>query len=149
MKSDKVQGLDGMHPRVKRAKHRPRYTPLCPLQKKTLEYEQIPTAWKKGQIITIFKKGDKSSVSNYRPVSLTSVISKVMETLVRNNIMEHLINEKLLADAQHGFVSGRSCVTQLIETIEEWTQMLDKGNSVDAVYLDFVRLLTRWRTKGS
>ena len=60
-----------------------------------------------------------------------------METLVRNNIMEHLINEKLLADAQHGFVSGRSCVTQLIETIEEWTQMLDKGNSVDAAYLDF------------
>ena len=138
-----------MHPRVKRAKHRPRYTPLCPLQKTPLESEQIPTAWKKGQIITIFKKGDKSSVSNYRPVSLTSVISKAMETLVRNNIMEHLINEKLLADAQYGFVSGRSCVTQLIETIEEWTQMLDKGNSVDAVYLDFVRLLTQWRTKGS
>ena len=34
-----------------------------------------------------------------------------METVVRNNIMEHLVNEKLLADAQHGFVSGRSCVT--------------------------------------
>ena len=60
-----------------------------------------------------------------------------METLVRNNIMEHLINEKLMADAQHSFVSGRSCVIQLIETIEEWTQMLDKRNPVDAVYLDF------------
>ena len=107
--------------------------PLFLLFRKTLEYEQIPTAWKEGQIIPIFKKGDKSSVSNYRPVSLTSVISKVMETLVRDDIMDHLINEKLLADAQHGFVSGRSCVTQLIETIEEWTQMLDKGNSVDAV----------------
>ena len=69
--------------------------PLFILFRKTLEYEQIPTAWKEGQIIPIFKKGDKSSVSNYRPVSLTSVISKVMETLVRNNIMEHLINEKL------------------------------------------------------
>ena len=51
--------------------------------------------------------------------------------------MEHLINGKLLADAQHGFVSGRSCVTQLIETIKEWPQVLDKGNSVDGVYLDF------------
>ena len=47
--------------------------------------------------------------------------------------MEHLINEKLLAAAQHGFMSGKPCVTQLIETKEEWTQMLDKGNSVDAV----------------
>ena len=45
--------------------------------------------------------------------------------------MEHLINEKLLANAQHSFVSGRSCVIQLIETIE------DKRNPVDAVYLDF------------
>ena len=85
-----------------------------------MEYEQIPTAWKEGL-----------------HVRLTSVPSKVMETLVRNNIMEHLVNEKLLADAEHGFASGRSCVTQLIETIEEWSQMLDKGNSVDAVYLDF------------
>ena len=51
--------------------------------------------------------------------------------------MEHLISEKLLANAQHCFVSGRSCVIQLIETIKEWTQMLDKGNSVDAVHLDF------------
>ena len=53
--------------------------------------------------------------------------------------MQHLINEKLLVDAQHGFVSGRSCVTQLIETIEEWTQMLDNGNSVDAVYSDLCK----------
>ena len=49
--------------------------------------------------------------------------------------MEQLINEKLLADAQQGFVSGRSCVTQLIETIEEWTQMFDRGNYVDAAPL--------------
>ena len=126
-----------MHQRVLKEPNTELAIPLFILFRKTLEYEQIPTAWKKGQIIPIFKKGDESSVSNYRPVSLTSVISKVMETLVRNNIMEHLLNEKLLADAQHGFVSGRSCVTQLIETIEEWTQMLDKGNSVDAVYLDF------------
>ena len=55
-----------------------------------------------------------------------------METLVRNNFMEHLISVKLLVDAQHGFVRGRSCVTQLIETIEVWTQK-DKGNSVDTV----------------
>ena len=119
LKSDKAQVLDGMHPRVLKELNTELAIPLFILFRKTLEYEQIPTAWKEGQIIPIFKKGDKSSVSNCRPVSLTTVISKVMETLVRNNIMEHLINKKLLTDAQHGFVSGRSCVTQLIETIEE------------------------------
>ena len=90
---------------------------LCPLPYVEVLEDIIKTVWTEqcGNI------EDKSLVSNYRPVSLTSVISKVMETLVRNNIMEHLINEKLLADAQHGFVSGRSCVRQLIETREEWT----------------------------
>ena len=139
MKPDKAQGLDGMHPRVLKELNTELAKPLFIFFRKTLEYEQIPTAWKEGQIIPIFKKGDKSSVSNYCPASLTSVISKVKGTLVRNNIMQHLINEKLLVDAQHGFVSGRSCVTQLIETIEEWTQMLDNGNSVDAVYSDFCK----------
>ena len=153
LKPDKAQGLDEMHPRVLRELNTELDKTLFILFRKNLEYEQIPIAWKEGQIIPIFKKGDKSSVSNYRPVSLTSV----MGTIVRNNIMEHLIKEKLLADAQHGFVSGRSCVTQLIETIEEWTQMLDKGNSVNAVYLDFhkafdtvaqKRLLTKLKGYG-
>ena len=92
-----------MHPRVLKELNTELAKPLFILFRKTLECEQIPTAWKEGQITPIFLKGDKSSVSNYSPVSLTYVISKVMETLVRDNIMERLINEKLLADAQHGF----------------------------------------------
>ena len=91
LKPDKTQGIDEMHPRVLKELNTEVAIPLFIILRKTLVYEQIPTAWKEGQIFTIFKKGGKSSVSNYRPVSLTSVISKVMETLVRNNIMEHLI----------------------------------------------------------
>ena len=37
-------------------------------------------------------------------------------------------------------MSGSSFVTLLIETIEKSTQMFDKGNSVDAVYLDFCKV---------
>ena len=74
LKPDKAQGLDGMHPRVLKELNTELAILLFILFRKTLEYEQIPTAWKEGQIIPIFKKGDKSSVSNYRPVSLTSVI---------------------------------------------------------------------------
>jgi len=31
----------------------------------------------------------------------------------------------LLADNQHGFVPGRSCVTQLLEVLDKWTEILD------------------------
>ena len=102
LKPDNAQGLDGMHPRVLKELNTELAKPLYVLFWKILEYQQIPTAWREGQIIPIFKIGDKSSVSNYCPVCLTSVISKLMGTLVKNNIMEHLISEKLLADTQHG-----------------------------------------------
>ena len=57
-----------------------------------------------------------------------------MESIVRDNIVDHMMENKLFVDAQHGFVPGRSCMTQLLEI---WTEMLDDGDPVDAVYLDF------------
>ena len=38
---------------------------------------------------------------------------------------------------QHGFTPGRSCCTQLLDTIDFWTQTLDDGGNIDAIYTDF------------
>ena len=38
---------------------------------------------------------------------------------------------------QHGFISGKSCVTQLLEFLNEITEALDQGEGVDIIYLDF------------
>jgi hypothetical protein len=38
---------------------------------------------------------------------------------------------------QHGFRKGRSCVTQLIEVLDDWTEQLDNKNAIDTIYLDF------------
>jgi len=55
---------------------------------------------------------------------------------VRNSLLNHLIENNLLSDNQHGFVPGRSCVTQLLEALDKWTEVLDNGFKLDAVYLD-------------
>ncbi|XP_076454798.1 uncharacterized protein LOC143289637 [Babylonia areolata] len=34
---------------------------------------------------------------------------------------------------------GRSCTTQLLETLDIWTEMIDAGRGVDAVYMDFMK----------
>ena len=39
--------------------------------------------------------------------------------------------------SQHGFVKGRSCLTNLLQFFEEVTKKLDKGEPVDMIYLDF------------
>ena len=38
---------------------------------------------------------------------------------------------------QHGFVSGKSCLTNLIEFFERVTKKVDEGSAVDVVYMDF------------
>lgn len=38
---------------------------------------------------------------------------------------------------QHGFRSKRSCVTQLLEVIDDWYDILDNKGCIDAIYLDF------------
>ena len=53
--------------------------------------------------------------------------------------MAHLQSETLLADAQHGFRLGRSCATQLMLAIEEWSNMVEKGEPVDVLYLDLAK----------
>ena len=45
----------------------------------------------------------------------------------------------LFTEAQHGFISGRSCTTQLLEVMEKITQALDRGEDVDVIYLDFAK----------
>lgn len=68
---------------------------------------------------------------------MTSVIGKVMEALVREVVIEHMMSNDLFCDAQHGFVPGRSCMTQLLLAMELWTEALDRGEPVDVVYMDF------------
>lgn len=51
--------------------------------------------------------------------------------------MIHLNQNKLLSNDQYGFRSGRSCAIQLLEILDEWTQLIDEGNPIDVIYLDF------------
>jgi ribonuclease P/MRP protein subunit RPP40 len=45
----------------------------------------------------------------------------------------------LIANSQHGFRMGRSCLTNLLDFMEVVTQHLDEGQPVDVVYLDFAK----------
>ena len=44
---------------------------------------------------------------------------------------------------QHGFVKGRSCLTNLIEFFEEVRRRVDEGSAVDVVYMDFSKAFVK------
>ena len=60
-----------------------------------------------------------------------------MESLIKDAIVEHLAANSLIRSSQHGFTAGRSCLTNLLEYMEELTSLVEMGHSVDMFYLDF------------
>ena len=62
-----------------------------------------------------------------------------MEKLVRNQIVEHMKRNELFSKKQFGFVSGRSTTLQLLLVLDQWTEILDNGSSIDSVYMDFMK----------
>lgn len=130
-------GPDGIHPRVLVETAQSIATPLSQLYRESLLSGELPSDWKIAEVVPIFKKGSKQSPANYRPVSLTAVPCKVLESIIRDHIMHHMVSTHQLHDAQHGFRPKRSCATQLLTTLDDWSLAVERGDAVDAIYLDF------------
>ena len=157
LKPDKAQGPDTIPPRVLREVCEEISEPVCRLFNESLETGVIPQDWKTAEVTAIHKKGSKLDPGNYRPVSLTCVLCKVLESIVRDSIVSHFKDFNLYAECQHGFRKHRSCVTQLLETMERITYYFDEGEPIDVIYLDFrkafdsvphERLLTKMNAYG-
>ena len=103
----------------------------------SLSSSLIPTSFKKAAIIPVFKSGDKSLPSNYRPISLTSVLSKVIEKIIRKQVLTFLSHRGYLNNTQHGFRSGRSCLSALLDVYDNIMHMINNKSTVDMIYLDF------------
>ena len=103
----------------------------------SLSSSLIPTSFKETAIIPVFKSGDKSLPSNYRPISLPSVLSKVIDTIIRKQVLTLLSHRGYLNNTQHGFRSGRSCLSALLDVYDNIMHMINNKSTVDMIYLDF------------
>ena len=62
---------------------------------------------------------------------------------MRDKIFHHLEKYKLIKDSQHGFVKGKSCLTNLLIFMEKVTNFLDSGHPLDVIYLDFQKAVDK------
>ena len=137
LKEDKAMGPDGLHPKVLRECAEQLSGPLTELFRLSLRNGVVPESWRRADVSPIFKKGSMKKVENYRPVSLTSQLCKMMESIIRDHLIEFLESKNFFSGEQHGFRARRSCTTNLLETLEDWTRAVDKGCGVDCVFLDY------------
>ena len=87
----------------------------------------------------IHKGGSRSEAKPFRPISLTSHFTKIFERVIREKLVTFLEEKNLLNANQHSFRSRRSCLTQLLENYDKILNMVEMGNNVDVIYLDFAK----------
>ena len=137
LQSNKSSGPDGWPITIIKSVSEFISVPFSILFNKSLNSGTLPSDWKCANVTPIHKKGARNLACNYRPVSLTSIFSKLMESIVKDHILNHLSTNNLLSPYQFGFIPGRSCSTQLLLMLDYLTHHLDKGYSIDVIYLDF------------
>jgi len=51
--------------------------------------------------------------------------------------LDQVLENNLISNKQYGCISGRSTMLQLLHMLDDWTESLEKGGQIDAVYTDF------------
>jgi hypothetical protein len=59
------------------------------------------------------KAGSRNDVTNYRGIPILSAMAKLFELLIYKNMYKDL--QRLISENQHGYVNGRSTVSDLLE----------------------------------
>lgn len=88
---------------------------------------------------TCFKNGDRLLANNYRPISLTSISCKLLEHIISKHILTFLEDNAFFYQYQHGFRRGLSTITQLIETIHDFSSAIDAQEQIDVICIDFAK----------
>ncbi|GAB0175572.1 mitochondrial enolase superfamily member 1 [Grus japonensis] len=133
----KSMGLDGIHPRVLRELVEVLTKSLSIIYQQSWLTGEVPVGWTLANVTPINKKGQNEDPGNYRPESLASMLERVMEQIILNAITWHVQDNQVIRPSQHGFMKGRSCLTNLISFYDKVTHLVDEGKAVDVVYLDF------------
>ena len=60
-----------------------------------------------------------------------------MGSIIRDKMLKFAQENSFMTSNQHGFMKSSSCLTNVLETLEEWTKALNSGYGIDIIYLDY------------
>ena len=62
-----------------------------------------------------------------------------MERVVDVNLRTYHRHCNLISKQQHGFLSGKSTITNILESLADWTLTLKNRHLIDILYVDFAK----------
>jgi len=60
-----------------------------------------------------------------------------MKRFILSVLTRNVKDNQGIRPSQHGFMKGRSCLTNLISSYGQGTRLVHEGTAVDVIYLDF------------
>lgn len=105
----------------------------------SLENGVFPQQWKETIVVPIEKVKNTKKCEEFRPINMLPIYEKILETFVADQLKIYMEEKNILAREQSGFRLGHSCETALNWIIYDWKKMIDRGEVVIAVFLDFKR----------
>lgn len=115
----------------------PLLTPITQLLIVALETHTVPSIWRQSYVRPVYKSGGRNNIENYRGVALQCVISKLLDSIVTHHINEFIVD--IVDKSQHGFLKGRSTITNLMEFTSQALVNMEKGVQTDAIYIDIAK----------
>lgn len=137
---DSAAGPDGLPAMFFRRLSHWLAVPLSIIYQQSVHQQCLPNEWRLAKVIPLYKgKGDRSDPSAYRPISLTSVACKVLERIVVDQLRSFLTVNSLLCAQQHGFISQRSALSNLLQCDSIIAHHLNSAIGCDVILLDFAK----------
>ncbi|GFU89529.1 probable RNA-directed DNA polymerase from transposon X-element [Trichonephila clavipes] len=101
-------------------------------------------SWRMVVVIPILKpNSDYSNPQNYRPISLLSSLSKAYEFVILNRLNQHCLARNIIIPEQHGFVTKRSTVTQLLRVTELVHTDFQNHQTTGMLFVDIAKAFDR------
>ena len=112
---------------------------LCMLLKEFIALGKLPLDWKTEKTSPKCSRKEINHslqiIVKFHYLTLLSIVNRLCERFMPQKLLPDIIH--LLSDLQHGYVEGRSCVTQLLSVLHELGASLDAGKDIDDICLDF------------
>ena len=113
--------------------------PISHIFNLSIQSGHFPDALRTAIVVPVPKRGDPSDLSNYRPIALLSVISKFLEKIMVGKVCDFLESHRLLDGFQHGFRSGFSTESAMVELVQCVNDKIDQDMFVVLVSFDLSR----------
>ena len=96
---------------------------VAEIYNKSLRTRDIPDDWRLAnvQLCLNKEKNHLCQTTEYRPISLTVTLCKVLESIMSDKIIDHLESYTFIKDSQRGFVKRKSCLTNLLISMQKVT----------------------------